>query len=89
MEENKKDKSSKIPHGENIEDKVEAQVRAMMYIKDKILSFIYTILVTGVSILVLMLTWNYVIPYLFSLPTINIFQAGALYILSMLLFKYK
>ena len=37
----------------------------------------------------LMLTWNYVIPYLFGLPKVNYLQAVALLIVALTLIKHN
>ncbi|AFK66377.1 hypothetical protein SWPG_00128 [Synechococcus phage S-CBM2] len=36
---------------------------------------------------ILMLLWNWLMPFLFSLPTIGYFKAGGLFIMSYILFK--
>jgi len=90
MENNKESrKTEEQKMQDELMKRAQAQEHVTMFIKNKIYSFIYTMLFTITSIIVLMILWNYVMPYLFNLPPVNIWRAGSLYILSMLMFKYK
>ena len=53
----------------------------------KTLNFLMYILFLAIAGITTMLCWNYVMPYLFSLPKISIFQGYALIILSELMIK--
>jgi len=47
---------------------------------------LFTLFVWGIAAVFVTLCWNYVIPYIFGLPTINYLQALALVVVTKLLF---